>query len=109
VPKDAQLGVFFGHARAVVPDQHALAAAVGYLYLHARGPGVQGVLAELLHHEAGRSTTSPAATCCATRGSSSATRLKDRTPPHVAYTRVILLVGSSPITMGVRYGVVARQ
>src|SRR5215211_2271906 len=53
VPQDAQLGVFFAHARAVVPDQHALAATVGNLYLYARGTGVQGVLCELLHHRGG--------------------------------------------------------
>jgi len=28
VPQDAQLGVFFAHARAVVPEQHSFAAAV---------------------------------------------------------------------------------
>jgi len=53
VPEDAQPGVFFGHARAVVADQHALAAAVGHLYLHAGSAGVQGVLAELLDHGGG--------------------------------------------------------
>ena len=53
VPQDAQLGVFFAHARSVVPDKHALAAAVGYLYLNARGTGVKGILCELLHHGGG--------------------------------------------------------
>jgi hypothetical protein len=53
VPEDAQPGVFFAHARSVVADQHALAAAVGYLYLHACGTGVQGVLRELFHHRGG--------------------------------------------------------
>jgi hypothetical protein len=36
--------------------------------------------------EAGRSTTSPAATCWATRGSSTFTWLKKDRPPQVAYT-----------------------
>src|ERR671921_2232353 len=53
VPQDAQLGVLFAHARAVVPDQHTLAAAVGYLYLYACSSGVQGVLRELLYHRGG--------------------------------------------------------
>jgi hypothetical protein len=53
VPQDAQLGVLFTHARSVVADQHALAAAVGYLYLNARGTGVKGVLCEFLDHRGG--------------------------------------------------------
>src|SRR5215213_9208739 len=53
VPQDAQLGVFFAHPRAVVPDQHTLAATVCYLYLYAGGIGVQGVLGELLYHRGG--------------------------------------------------------
>src|SRR5215213_6405525 len=53
VPQDAQLGIFFAHARAVVPDQHTLAATVCYLYLYAGGIGVQGVLGELLYHRGG--------------------------------------------------------
>ncbi len=35
------------------PRKHALAAAVGYLHLYARGTGVQGVLGELLDHRGG--------------------------------------------------------
>jgi hypothetical protein len=50
VSQDAQLGVIFRHARAVVPNPHALSATVGYLYLYTCGTRVQGVFGELLHH-----------------------------------------------------------
>src|SRR5918994_2759735 len=53
VPQDAQFGVFFAHARAVVADQHALSSAIGYLYLYTSGSCVQGVLRELLDHRGG--------------------------------------------------------
>jgi hypothetical protein len=53
VAQDAQLGVFFAHARAIVPDQHALAATIGYLYLYTCGTGVQGIFREFLHHRSG--------------------------------------------------------
>ena len=53
MPEDAHLGVLFGHARTVVADQHALAAALGYLHLHAGAVGIEGVLAELLDHGGG--------------------------------------------------------
>src|SRR5215208_7893803 len=40
VPPDAQLGVFFAHARAVVPNPHALSTTVCYLYLYTCGTRV---------------------------------------------------------------------
>ena len=53
MPQDAQLGVFFGHPRAVVSEKDALSATIGYLYLYTCSTGVQGVLGELLHHRGG--------------------------------------------------------
>jgi len=50
VAQDGEAGVFRGHSRAVVPDQYPGGAAVPQLDLHAGGPGVQGVLDQLLDH-----------------------------------------------------------
>ena len=41
------------YAQAIVSDQHAFTAPIGYLYLHACGTGVQGSLRELFHHRGG--------------------------------------------------------
>ena len=85
------------------PDQHALAAAVGYLYRHVRGAGVEGVLAELLDHRGGAVDHLTGCELPGHEGFEQRPGLKDQTPPHVVYTRVILLVGSLPIMMNACY------
>lgn len=61
VTDDALMGIFWTHAATVVSDPHIGLAAIGDFHFNGMGTGINGISTNSLIHDAGRSTTSPAA------------------------------------------------